>query len=101
MPARAACLLLLLAAPVARAADLPSIDPAGLPRPLVLGGGRGTDDALKAFVDLAGKDKAKIVVVPTAIASAGDAETDADVLKPFRELKTASVTLLHTRDPKK
>ena len=60
-----------------------------------------TTEAIKAFVDLAGKEKAKIVVIPTAIATAGDAETNEEVLKPFRELKPASVAVLHTRDPKK
>ena len=100
MSARLACFLLLLVPPSARAADA-FIDPAGLPGPLVLGGGRGTDDMVKAFFDLAGKDKAKIVVVPTAIATAGDAKTDEEVLKPFQDLEPLSVVVLHTRDPKK
>jgi cyanophycinase len=102
MPSRIATLLLLLT-PIsaARAADAPFIDPAGLRGPLVVAGGRDHDEAIKAFVDLAGKEQARIVVIPTAIATAGDAETDTDVLKPFRELKPASIAILHTRDPKR
>jgi cyanophycinase len=98
MPARISILLFFLIVPFTRAADGPPIDPAGLPGPLVLGGGRDNEVAIKAFVDLAGNEK--IVVIPTAIASAGEAETNEEVLKPFRELKPASLTILHTRDPK-
>jgi len=97
---RIACLVVVLVLPAGRAADAPPIDPAGLRGPLVLGGGRDNDEAIKAFVDLAGKEKAKIVVIPTAIATAGEAGTNESILKPFRELKPASVTVLHTRDPK-
>src|SRR4029450_12768148 len=97
---RIACLLLLFSAPVARTADVPPIDPAGLRGPLVLGGGRDNEEAIKAFVDLAGKEKAKIVVIPTAIATAGDAETNDQVLKPFRDLKPTSIEIMHARDPK-
>jgi cyanophycinase len=100
MPTRLACLVILLALSATRAADLSPVDPAGLRGPFVLGGGKDNDEAIKAFVDLAGKEKAKIIVIPTAIASAGDAETNEDVLRPFRELKPASVSVLHTRDPK-
>src|SRR5262252_4219733 len=102
MTARAvyAFLLLFVAVP-ARGADAPPIDPAGLGGPLVLAGGQGTDDARKAFFDLAGKDKAKIVVVPTAIASAGEPKTDDEALEPWKELKPLSVEVLHTRDRKK
>jgi cyanophycinase len=80
----------------------PSIDPAGLPGPLVIvGGGKMTDDIRKAFFDLAGKDKAKIVVIPTASASADDRKEDDSFLKQWQELKPQSVELLHTRDAKK
>jgi hypothetical protein len=48
------------------APTVPFIDPAGLPGPLVIvGGGKLPDDARKAFFDLAGKEKAKIVVIPS------------------------------------
>ena len=100
MPARISTLLVLVVGSIICAADAPPIDPAGLPGPLVLGGGRDNEEAIKAFVDLAGKEKARIVVIPTAIASAGEAETNEEVLKPFRELQPASITVLHTRVPK-
>jgi len=99
MTGRFACLLVVFLASRA-AAVVPAIDPAGLGGPLVLAG-EANDDALKAFVELAGGAKAKIVVVPTAIATAGDASTNARVTKPFEALKAASITILHTRDPKK
>jgi cyanophycinase len=100
MPARLACLLVLLAAPPIRAADPALIDPAGLPGPLVLGGGKGADAALKAFVDLAGGERARIVVVPTAIETAGSEETNKEVLKPFLARQAMTLTIVHTRDPK-
>jgi len=78
---------------------LPVIDPAGIPGPLVIvGGGTMTDDIRTAFVDLAGKDKAKIVVIPTASADADDATKADSFLKQWQTLKPASVELLHTRD---
>ena len=91
---------LLLAAPAARGAA-PVVDPAGVPGPLVIvGGGTMTDDIRKAFFDLAGKDKAKIVVIPTASASADDPKQADSFLKPWQDLKPESVVLLHTRDAK-
>jgi cyanophycinase len=95
--------LLLLTVPVARAAEpLAPIDPRGLPGPLVIvGGGKMTDDIRKAFFDLAGKEKAKIVVIPTASASADDPKEDESFLKQWKELKPLSVEILHTRDAKK
>jgi cyanophycinase len=99
MIGRYACLLVMLLASRA-AAEAPAIDPAGLRGPLVLAG-EANDDALKAFVELAGSEKARIVVVPTAIATAGEATTNARAIKPFEALKPASITILHTRDPRK
>jgi cyanophycinase len=94
-------LVLLVAAPLAAAEPVP-LDPRGLPGPLVLTGGKTLPpDVSKAFFDLAGKDKARIVVIPTAIATADDPKTVAEVVKPWEELKPASVVALHTRDPKK
>lgn len=73
--------------------------PTELPGPLVIvGGGKVPDDARREFVRLAGKDKAKIVVIPTASASADDAKED--FTKAWLELKPASVVVLHTRDQK-
>ncbi|MBA4063412.1 MAG: cyanophycinase [Isosphaera sp.] len=95
-------LFLLAVAAVPTAAAAPPVDPAGLPGPLVIvGGGKMPADARQAFVDLAGKAKAKIVVIPTASAAADDPKEADSFLKPWQELKPASVELLHTRDPKK
>src|SRR5688572_32595421 len=55
------------------------------------------DDTRDAFFALAGKEKAKIVVIPTAIATADEPETSERVLKPWRDLKPASVVLLQDR----
>lgn len=92
---------LLLLAPVVAPAEPPPIDPAGAPGPLVIvGGGKIPDEVRKAFVDLAGKQKAKIVVVPTAGAAADDPKQADSFLDPWRALKPASVELLHARDAK-
>lgn len=96
--ARAAALVLLLAAlaPPAGAADPALLDPRGLPGALVIAGDsdKVTDDARKAFFDLAGKDKAKIVVL-AAGAKTGEAD-----LKFWRDLKPQSAELLVARDRK-
>jgi len=91
--------LVLTFTPLRAAAPLP--EPTELPGPLVItGGGKLPTDARDEFFKLAGKDKAKIVVIPTAIATAGDAKTDERVLEPWQELKPESVVVLHTRDRK-
>ena len=67
--------------------------------PLVIVGGGGTPaEAREIFMALAGNDKARIVVVPTASSSADDPKEDEGYLQPWRALKPASVVLLHTRD---
>jgi len=93
MPRRIAAALLLLG-PLARGADAPAPpDLAELRGPLVLAGaGPLPDDARDAVFDLAGKEKAKIVVVAGA--------ADEAVLKAWREKKPAAVVLLHARDRK-
>ncbi|MBN9118446.1 MAG: cyanophycinase [Planctomycetes bacterium] len=92
----------VLVAPAVRSAAPPPLDPRGLPGPLVIvGGGKLPADARKALFDLAGKDKAKIVVIPTAGADADDAKKADGFLKPWRDLGPASVVLLHTRDKKR
>jgi cyanophycinase len=95
---RLTALILLFVALPARA-DLPPVTE--LSGPIVLAGGRDVSDkTLAEFVALAGKENAKIVVIPTAIATAEDPKTVEDVLKPWADLKPASVVALHTRDPK-
>jgi cyanophycinase len=74
---------------------------AELPGPLVIvGGGKVPADARTAFLDLAGKKAAKIVVIPTASADADDAAKADGFLKAWKDLEPASVVLLHTRDRK-
>lgn len=105
MAVRVSLVLLLGAVAHTQGADaprpLPPIDPAGLPGPLVIvGGGKMTDDIRKAFFDLAGREKAKIVVIPTASASADDPKQADSFLKQWKELKPLTVELFHTRDAK-
>jgi len=78
-------------------------EPAELPGSLVLIGGRHQDlrsDIRGAFFELAGGAKAKIVVIPTAVAHADNPETPDEFLKPWLDLKPLSVEVLHTRDRK-
>jgi cyanophycinase len=76
--------------------------PAELPGPLVIvGGGEVPAEARELFVRLAGKDKAKLVIVPSASADADDPREAESYLKPWRLLHPASVELLHTRDRKR
>src|SRR5206468_403756 len=51
------------------------------------------------FLKLAGGDKAKLVIIPTASAGADGDEAD-KVLAPWKALKPASAVVLHTRDRK-
>jgi cyanophycinase len=69
--------------------------------PLVIVGGGKIPDAVRArFFELAGGPRAKIVVIPTASASADDPKESAGFLESWEKLKPASVTILHTRDRK-
>ena len=77
-----------LVAPALRAAD--PLDPRGLPGPLVIAGGKVPADARKAFFDLAGKGKAKIVVIGS----------DPKAVEPWEQLKPLSVEFVHAADPK-
>ena len=70
----------------------PPLDPRGLPGPLVLAGGKLPADGRKAFFDLAGKDKAKIVVVSS------DPKAGRAALDSWQELKPLSADLLETAD---
>ena len=79
----------------------PQAEIAPLAGPLVLASGQDVPKEVRAaFFALAGKDQAKIVVIPTALATADEAATIEEVLKSWRELKAASVVVLHTRDRK-
>ena len=90
--------MLLLLVPLARAENpprppLPTL--VELPGPLVIaGGGTVPDDVREALFDLAGKEKARVVVI-----SVTPAEADT-LLKPWRALKPASVVVLRAGDRK-
>lgn len=104
MPVRLACLVLVLhmTTTTRGAGAMPApepLGPAGLPGPLVIvGGGKLTGDIQKAFFDLAGKEKARIVVIPTA--AAGELKDLDSYRRPWQDLKPLSVEVLHTRDRK-
>ncbi len=91
--------LLLLSAPLAAAPPYP---PEPVKGPLVIvGGGKVPDAARDEFVKLAGgPDKAKVVVIPTASATADEPKEHAAFLKPWKDAKVESVVVLHTRDRK-
>lgn len=76
--------------------SLPAI--AELPGPLVIVGGGATPDAARlTFFQLAGKEKAKIVVVSTAHNNAGDESKSDNFLNEWKKLNPASLTLLHAK----
>ena len=69
-----------------------------VPGPLVIVGGGGMpDDVRKAFFDLAGKEKAKIVVVPTASVDSGDPMKVDSFLEGWKKLNPENVSLLHAK----
>lgn len=66
---------------------------------VIVGGGAMPDAARDEFIKLAGgAGKAKIVVIPTASATADDAKSHDGYLKPWKDRKVESVKVLHTRD---
>jgi alpha-glucosidase len=76
---------------------------AATPGALMLIGGRHQDlpnGIRDAFFELAGGKKAKIVVIPTAVAHADEPKSADEFTKPWQDLKPQSVTVLHTRDRK-
>jgi len=95
--ATVATVALLLASPQSP----PAIDPAGLPGTRILaGGGRLPDGVYEHFLALAGgKDKARIVLIPTASSTADTEEGRARTLQRWRDEHPGyTFELLHTRD---
>jgi cyanophycinase len=93
MPIRHALVTLVFLSRSVLGADAPAIEE--LPGPVVLAGkGDLAKDTTEAFFSLAGKDKAKIVVI------ARSAVKDEDALKPWKDLKPATITLLQVKDRK-
>jgi cyanophycinase len=69
---------------------------------VIVGGGKVSGPMREEFVRLAGgKEKAKIVVIPSASGAADDPKEHESFLVAWREFKPASLVLLHTRDRKK
>ena len=71
--------------------------------PVMLIGGRHQDlmaDLRRKFFDLAGGKDAKIVIIPTAVATAEEQKTQQELRQPWLDLGPQSVEVLHTRDPK-
>ncbi|NNE65616.1 MAG: cyanophycinase [Pyrinomonadaceae bacterium] len=64
---------------------------------IVHGGGRMQDDIAQKFIELAGCDDGKIVVVPTAAGGDNFGERSLEI---FKKYGARNVTLLHTRDRK-
>jgi cyanophycinase len=74
------------------------IDPKGAPGPLVIvGGGELPSGAIEFFLREAGGEKSKLVVIPTASASADDAAEREKLVADWRARGFADVFVLHTR----
>ncbi|MBK8097598.1 MAG: cyanophycinase [Planctomycetes bacterium] len=93
-------LALWLFASVAPLCAQSPIDPLGVPGTrIIVGGGKLTDAIVARFVELAGGDQAKIVLVPTASARADEAAEQQKTLELWQQrAPRATVTVLHTRD---
>src|SRR5262245_22118263 len=77
------------------------LDPAGVGGSLVIaGGGQLPDAVFDRFVRLAGGDKARLVVIPTA-GEAADKDDPEKILEPWKARKAASAVVLHTRSREK
>jgi cyanophycinase len=84
------------------ARGFPWIDPSGIRGSLVIcGGGELPDEVRDRFVELAGGRDARIVVIPTASATAEDVVADAQrrerLLSTWKSRQAAEVVILHTR----
>ena len=94
-------ILSILAAHLA-AQSTPQEPPAQQGTCILAGGGRLTKEILARFVELAGGEKAHIVLIPTASQSADDPKENDDLVKLWREERGATdVVVLHTRDRSK
>ena len=69
---------------------------------VIVGGGKVSMPIREEFIRLAGgKEKAKIVVAPTASVEGDDTKKHESYLVEWRKLSPASLQILHTRDRKK
>jgi cyanophycinase len=91
------CLLLLLFVPL----SAPAYEREFTGSLVIVGGGKLPDAVRDRFFELAGgKDKARIVVIPTATAEADAKDAEEKFTKPWADLKPEWVRVLHTRDRK-
>ena len=67
---------------------------------VIVGGGKLPDSIREKFFTLAGQEKAKIVVIPTASEDADKPKESESFLKDWKKLNPVNVILLHTRDRK-
>ena len=101
MPLKTLRLLATLASPLLLAgsqavADEPARATTGA---LVIVGGGGMPDPVRdRFMTLAGGKAARLVVIPTASASADVPAEEASYLEPWKRYEPTSLVLLHTRD---
>lgn len=65
---------------------------------ILAGGGKLGKEIIARFVELAGGEKAHIVLIPTASESADDPKEHESLQKLWREERGAEITILHTRD---
>jgi cyanophycinase len=73
------------------------IDPQGIPGKLVIcGGGTLDEEIIQRFVKLAGGEEGKLVVIPTASATASTDEPE-KFTASWKKYSLASVTLLHAK----
>ncbi|HEX6811112.1 MAG TPA: cyanophycinase [Planctomycetota bacterium] len=91
---------LVLAAAILPAQSSPGIDPAGVPGARILAGGGKLPDAVFArFLELAGGDKARIVLIPTAGARADEPAERDKTLATWRERHPGrEFSVFHTRN---
>jgi cyanophycinase len=97
MPVRYAALLLVsFAAPAFAQSPLPPV--VAVPGPLVIVGGGGMPEAVrKSFIALAGGETAKLLVVPTASAAAGDPAQVESFLEGWTKLGVKDVAIFHAK----
>lgn len=95
------CFWLNLAAGSDRTSELPAaakrVDAEGIPGALVICGGGALPDAIvDRFISLAGGEKAKLILIPTAAEDSGLSNRD-NLIQPWKRHKVASIDVLHTR----
>ncbi|MGE5193162.1 MAG: cyanophycinase [Deltaproteobacteria bacterium] len=76
------------------------IDPDGIKGALVIcGGGRLPDSVRDKFIDLAGGNEARLVIIPTASEDDTIDEDGREVAEIWKARAPASITIVHTRSP--